>query len=383
MKNFAIIGGGIGGLTLAIAMQRKGFHVKVYEGAPEFKPLGAGLALTANSVKAYAEIGIDKDVISVGKKLKHTFGKDHRGKIISHANIEELTLRFGILSSFTIHRADLHQILASLIPNGTIQLRKAVTNIDQDAQSVTIDFSDGTRERADYAIACDGVHSVIRQKLLPQTKPRYAGYTCWRAVIDNLPPGFNSEEMSETWGPGRRFGVVPLTNHRVYWFATLNAKENDAVMRDTKVSDLRIYFRYFHFPIPEILANTKEEQLIWSDIIDIEPLRQFAFGKIVLMGDAAHATTPNLGQGACMAIEDAATLANALVKYGPEEAFRRFESHRIKRTTNIVNQSWGFGRIAQLENSLLMALRNAAFRKVPQRIIYKQLKALYDVSFNP
>jgi 2-polyprenyl-6-methoxyphenol hydroxylase-like FAD-dependent oxidoreductase len=383
MDSFAILGGGIGGLSLAVALQKKGLSVTVYESAPSYKPVGAGLGLAANAVKAYQEIGISEKVVEVGKKLKFAFGKDPQGSIISQTDMDAMTRRFGVLNSFTIHRADLHQVLISLLKPGTVQTGRAAVGVCQDAGTVTVAFSDGSTAQANYLIAADGVHSVVRQALLPGSSPRYAGYTCWRGVTEGLPDGMDPDESSETWGPGRRFGVVPLANNRVYWFATLNALPNDPAMRRAKRKQLKEIFSGFHFPIPQLLDMTADDQIIWNDIIDLKPISQFAFGRIVLMGDAAHATTPNMGQGACMAIEDAATLANALTMYEPEEAFRRFEKFRIRRTTQIVNQSWNFGKIAQLSNPVLMKLRNAAFRFLPESAIHKQLQELYTVSFKP
>ncbi len=381
--HYAILGGGIGGLSLAVAMQRKGFRVTVFESAAAFKPLGAGLSLSGNAIKAYEDIGIAPQIVAIGKKLVSAFGKDSQGKVISKTDSDSLNRRFGVLNNFTLHRADLHDCLAGLLSPGTIQFGKAAIDFAQSANGVMISFGDGTQAEAHYLIAADGIHSVVRQKLLPDSKPRYSGYTCWRGVVQGNPAGMNPDEMSETWGKGRRFGVVPLTNNRIYWFATLNAKQNDAAMRNARVNDLKKFFGDFHFPIPEVLARTTEEQMIWGDIIDIQPIRQFAFGRVVLMGDAAHATTPNLGQGACMAIEDAACLTNSLNRYEPEEAFRKFEIHRIRRTTGIVNQSWTFGKIAQLENPLLMSLRNAMLRRLPQSMVEDQLKGLFTVSFQP
>jgi 2-polyprenyl-6-methoxyphenol hydroxylase-like FAD-dependent oxidoreductase len=382
MKKFAIIGGGIGGLTLAIALQRKGMNVIVYESASAFKPLGAGIALAANAMKAFADIGIADEVIKAGKEIKTMIIKDEKGNAITFTDAEKLTRQFGAINNFTIHRADLHEVLLGILQPGTIEVGKTCVDFEQGAPGVILKFSDGTDAFADYMIACDGIHSPIRKKLLPGSLPRYAGYTCWRAVVDNLPLGFSSEETTETWGPGRRFGVVPLSNNRVYWFATLNAKANDTAMRNATAKDLLNYFGNAHFPIPDLLQRTKNEQIIWSDIIDLKPIRQFAFGKIVLMGDAAHATTPNMGQGACMAIEDAATLANGLTKYSPEEAFVKFQQHRIERTTNIVSQSWSVGKIAQLQNPVLRFLRDGAFRRMPKGMIDKQVESLYNVSFH-
>jgi len=382
-KSISIIGGGIGGLTLAVALQRKGFSVTVYEHAPQIKPLGAGLALAANAVKALAEIGISNEVIGAGKVIRKMAIKDPQGRVLNETDSEKISRQFGVINNFTIHRADLHQVLLSFLQEGTVQLGKACINFHQTETGVTINFSDGSSTTTDCVVACDGIHSVFRTKFLPESKPRYAGYTCWRGVIDDLPDGFDPEETSETWGPGCRFGIAPISNNRVYWFACINAKENDEMMRSFTKRDLLTYFGDFHFPVPEILKQTKEAQLIWSDIIDLKPIDQFAFGNIVLMGDAAHATTPNMGQGACMAIEDAATLSNCLVKYPTiYEAFKHFEQKRIKRTTKIVNGSWSLGKVAQLQNPFLGKLRNAAIRITPSSVAINQLKFLYDISFD-
>jgi len=381
---YAILGGGIGGLSTAIALQRKGFSVTLYEAAPSFKPLGAGLSLSGNAIRAYEEkIGIEKEVISIGCRLHVARGKDQHGKLISETSSEELKKRFGVLNNFTLHRADLHELLLGLLKPGTVQLGKAATAVSQTKDGVSVAFADGTTSTADYLVAADGIHSVVRKQLLPDSLPRYSGYTCWRSVVSDLPPGINLNEMTETWGRGRRFGVVPIAGNRVYWFATLDASQHDPRMREATVKDLLDVFKGFHFPIPQIIERTRNEQLIWGDIIDVKPIKQFAFGRVVLVGDAAHATTPNLGQGACMAIEDAATLMNALLRCAPDEAFKRFESHRIARTTGIVNQSLSVGKLAQLSNPVLIALRNGLFRSLPKNVVYNQLKNLFDVSFKP
>jgi 2-polyprenyl-6-methoxyphenol hydroxylase-like FAD-dependent oxidoreductase len=382
-KQFAIVGAGIGGLTLAIALQRKGFKVKVYENAAEIKPLGAGLVLAANAVKAFMEIGISDEVLKAGNILKVIRIKDPKGNILTETNSEKFTQKLGVVNNFTIHRADLHQVLIAQLDTGTLQLNKGCIDHVADHSGVTLTFSDGSTATADYLIACDGIHSAIRKKVLPQSYPRYAGYTCWRAVIDHIPPGVDLQETSETWGAGCRFGIVPLSNNRLYWFACINAKEKDPHMASLGISGLKRYFKNFHFPVSEILDHTQAHNLIWSDIIDLKPLNKFAFGNIVLMGDAAHATTPNMGQGACMAIEDAAILANCIENYGTaEEAFINFQKKRIVRTTAIVNNSWTIGKMAQLENSILIGLRNRLIKATPASFTEKQLKFITQVNFN-
>jgi 2-polyprenyl-6-methoxyphenol hydroxylase-like FAD-dependent oxidoreductase len=262
-------------------------------------------------------------------------------------------------------------------------LGKTCAGFEQQSSDVTVIFKDGTKAQADYLVGCDGIHSAIRKMLLPESHPRYAGYTCWRGVIDDIPENVNMGETSESWGPGSRFGIAPLSNNRIYWFACLNARQNDPFMKSLTLPSLLIHFNSYHFPVREILQKTRTEELIWADIIDLKPIKNFAFGRVVLMGDAAHATTPNMGQGACLAIEDAATLANALEQCADgEEAFIHFERKRIARTTKIVNNSRTLGQVAQWENPLLTGLRNTMLKLTPARVTEKQVKFLTDVSFN-
>ncbi|MBS1542352.1 MAG: FAD-dependent monooxygenase [Bacteroidetes bacterium] len=382
MSTFIIIGGGIGGLTTAIALQRAGLNAVVYESANEIRPLGAGLGLAGNAIKAFASIGIDKEIIGAGKEMRRMYGKDHRGKVISFTNSELISSQLGVIHNFTIHRADLHEVLLSLLQPGTLMLGKTLQSFMQDEKEVKAKFQDGSEVSADYLLACDGIHSAVRKQLVPGSLPRYAGYTCWRAVIDDLPSDFDWDEMSETWGPGKRFGIVPLTRNRVYWFATLNAGAQDQRLKAFTTKDLLSEFGDFHHPIQEILKRTRDEQLIWGDIIDLQPMNRFAFDRVLLMADAAHATTPNMGQGACMAIEDAATLAKTLLKYEPLEAFSRFERHRLPRTTWIVDQSWKFGKLAQWENRMGIAVRNSLLRLIPPSVVTRQLRSLYNVKFD-
>ncbi|HYG18560.1 MAG TPA: FAD-dependent monooxygenase [Ohtaekwangia sp.] len=381
-NSFAIVGGGIGGLTLAIAMQRNGYQVVVYENAPEMKLLGAGLGLSANAIKALMAIGLHEDILEKGKILRTMRIKSSNGRVLSESDSEKVSARYGAVNNFTIHRAELHEVLLRRLAPGTLQLNKGCTDYIDEGSSIRLLFSDGSSATADYVIACDGIHSIFRKKLVPGSVPRYAGYTCWRAVTDKLPAHFNTNETSETWGRGSRFGIVPLTNNRVYWFACLNAPQNDPAMRAYTTTDLLRHFGNFHTPVPQLINGTDSSKLIWADIIDVAPLTRFAFGRIVLMGDTAHATTPNMGQGACMAIEDAAVLVNCLA-HTPSvpEAFQAFESRRIPRTTKIVNRSLQLGRVAQLENPLLMALRNTALRLTPPRVAEKQVEFLYEISF--
>jgi 2-polyprenyl-6-methoxyphenol hydroxylase-like FAD-dependent oxidoreductase len=273
-------------------------------------------------------------------------------------------------------------LLVQQLPADIIHLGKRCAGVKQTDTEVRVTFTDGTQVSSDALIACDGVHSVVRQQYVPDSVPRYAGYTCWRGVIDQLPEGFDDTLATETWGNRGRVGIVPLAGGRIYWFACVNAPRNDPKMAKLRGNDLAALFKDYHFPVPQVLAMSPDDRIIWNDIIDIKPIRQFTFGRVALLGDAAHATTPNMGQGACQAIEDAIVLANCLAAHADiADAFRAYESRRVARTTTIMNRSRQIGRLAQLENGFLSRMRNAALRLVPARVNEKQLEFLYNVDF--
>ena len=282
--------------------------------------------------------------------------------------------------NFTVHRADLHQYLLSELSSERIRLNKRFQRFEQTPNAVSLFFEGGTAFRCRYLIVADGVKSVARQQLLPEATPRYAGYTCWRATISQgiigLPHG------SETWGPKGRFGMTPLTGSRIYWYACINAPQNSGRHRHYTIDDLLQHFDSYHRPIPEILSNTSNDDLLWNDIIDIKPLKHFAYGNIVLIGDAAHATTPNMGQGACQALEDVAVLSQEIEHAGNvQHAFKNFEKRRLKRTEYITNTSARIGRVAQVAHPVMVAARNGLMRTIPTRWAQAPLKKLLEVDF--
>lgn len=377
-KNITILGAGIAGLSTAVALKNAGIETMVFEAAPEIKAVGAGLGLGANAIRALKVLELDKEVMNAGRFLPSFTIYNENGKIITKTDSVSVSKKYG-LDNFTIHRADLHAILLSKISPECIQSNKRLQRIEQNDHSIMLHFKDGTTYETNYLIAAEGIHSAVRNHLLPQSKPRYAGYTCWRAVIDNT--NLHLNECSETWGTKGRFGIVPLTENKIYWFACINAPANDPVMKNFTTGDLFRRFAGYHHPIPAIIKETKNENLIWSDINDIKPINRYAFNNILLIGDAAHATTPNLGQGACQALEDAVILAGEIKSSSIETAFMQFEQKRLKRTHWIVNTSRSIGKIAQMENKLLISIRNLLLRVTPRSFNDNQFKKLYTTDF--
>jgi 2-polyprenyl-6-methoxyphenol hydroxylase-like FAD-dependent oxidoreductase len=374
-----ILGGGIAGLTAAIALQRIGLQALVYEAAPEIRAVGAGLVLAANAIKAFKKLQIDQAVMAQGRLLDAFSIKDEKGRLITHTDSLATSGKYGA-DNFTIHRAHLHQVLRSFLNPEAVQTNKCCVQVARHDGQLLLHFSDGSTTQADYLIAADGIHSPVRRQLVPAAQTRYAGYTCWRAVIANPWPDLN--ETTETWGPQGRFGIAPLAQGQLYWFACRKARQNDAHLQRYTVADLLHLFGHYHPPIPGILQATHDEHLIQNDIADLAPLPHYAFGNIVLIGDAAHATTPNLGQGACQAIEDAVILADEIQR-APSlpEAFRAFENRRRKRTHYVIRQSRLLGDIAQVQNKYAGALRNALLRALPASVRDQQIDKILGVDF--
>lgn len=385
MMNITIVCAGIGGLTTAIAL-RKYFpsaNVEIFEGSEELKPVGAGIGLGANAVMAFRELDIAEAVLAESRIIEKFRILDKAGRVLTQTNNFALNKAHNIVSNFSIHRTNLQQALLNNLEGVPIHLGKRVQKFKQ-RDRIVLEFTDGSLHETDYIIATDGIHSVFRKQLLPGAGVRFAGYTCWRGVTHIIPSTLEGMHIaSETWAEGKRFGIVPLKGSRVYWFACINSPAlNNLQYRAFTRADLLKSFSDFHTPVTDLISITDPEAIIWNDIIDFKPISQYAFGNILLSGDAAHATTPNMGQGACQAIEDAVVLGKLLQKINnPQEAFLAFEKKRIPRATFIVNRSWQIGKIAQLQNPVLTKLRDAAFRLIPETTNERQIKQMIDVSF--
>ncbi|SHL49552.1 FAD-dependent monooxygenase [Hymenobacter psychrotolerans] len=380
MAHIIIIGGGIGGLAAAHALLRLGHTVHVYEAAPELREVGAGLVLGANAMRALSELGLHDAIRPHGVPVTRLDLREQSGRLLQTADTSVFTQRLGF-DNLGIHRAELQRALLAELPAGTVQLGCALERFEEEATGVKVWFADGSSATADALLAADGIHSRVRRQLLPSATPRYAGYTCWRAVADAASLGLPAGESCEVWGnSGRRFGYVPVGEGRVYWFACLNSPQpHSSTFRAYHLADLQREFAGFPAPIPDLLHLTRADRLLWNDILDLRPLSHLAYGRVLLLGDAGHATTPNLGQGAGMAVEDAAVLARCMAAHPAlPAAFRRFEQRRLPRTTRIVRTSWQLGRVGQLENPLLTSLRNTVMRLLPAAVSRSQMAWLYE-----
>ncbi|WP_046176407.1 FAD-dependent monooxygenase [Domibacillus indicus] len=372
-QTILIVGGGIAGLCSAITLQQIGMKVKVYERNTAPAAAGAGIIIAPNALQALKPYGISSEIIRQGNPSDGFHILSDRGRPIN-----QLAVPSGYGSLHSIHRKDLHHILLSALPPGTVEWGKQFLRLEQKDNHVRVAFSDGSQAAGSLVVAADGIHSSIRKQIFQKDTYRYAGYTCWRGVVsvDGLPR--LSHRFIETWGTKGRFGIVPLPKNKVYWYALINARQSDPRIANYSTKDLHRLFQNYHDPIPDLLLKTTSHDMIHRDIVDIAPMKCFYSDRVVFIGDAAHAITPNMGQGACQAIEDARILAECLrIQSNYQEAFADYDARRRERIGQISNQSWKIGKMAQSESFLFTSIRNQLMKHAPERIYRSQAQRLY------
>ena len=383
----AIIGGGIGGLVTAIALRKKGFSPVVYEQAPEIKPVGAGILLSINSMSALANIGVADTVIKNGCSIYSFAIQNTSGGNLSTTHFESLSRKFGF-HSVGIARSVLHDVLIKSLPSEYIRLGHEFDSVSQREGKAQIIFKNKKAIEADIVIGTDGLRSRVRQSVLGDFSLRYSGQTGWRGLAEL--PNIKLDGFFETWGIGNRFGIVPVSENHVYWYAGINAPAKSIEKNGEKAKTrLLKLFGDWHTPIKKVIELTDPNGIIQADIFDSEPAERWFNGSVVMLGDAIHSTTPNLGQGAGIAIESALVLAQCIEKnHDLQDAFASYQSLRKKRTAWVTHQSHMFGKLAQMESPIICRIRNFLLKTstliVPQLIQERSAQKLlgYSVDFS-
>lgn len=372
-RKAVVAGGGIGGLATAAALHRRGWDVQVLERA-DFTEVGAGLSLWPNALRALDAIGVGDQVRAAGA-VEMTAGlRRPSGRWLTRSDTAQLTRRYGAV--IMLHRADLLGALLKAVPPRSLVAGTEVRAVQQTGDRVTVRHTGGTID-ADLVVGADGLRSAVRASLWPQApSPRYAGYTAWRMVTPPLTPRLT--EGGETWGAGHRFGYASLPDGRVYCYATANLPEGTALPRGDRV-ELADRFGAWHDPIPRLLAAAADVPVLRHDLYELPALSSYAKGRVALLGDAAHAMTPNLGQGACQALEDAATLA-AMLDRAPTvaAALARYDALRRPRAQSIVDLSRRTGRAGQWSWRPAVAARDAVMTLVPPAVTIRSLGRVVD-----
>jgi 2-polyprenyl-6-methoxyphenol hydroxylase-like FAD-dependent oxidoreductase len=365
-----VAGAGIGGLGVATGLLQAGHDVVALERASQLESVGAGITLFRNAIGALDRLGAGDAVRAKGAAAK-------RSTILTSSGRELTRLPPDLLEgAVAVHRADLQ---GALLPDGTdVRLGADVRSIEHTGDGVVARTADGTEERGDLLIGADGLRSLVRASVVTAA-PRYGGYTAWRGVS---PVRVDAGRMSESWGVGERFGLVDIGSG-TYWSATANAPEGETDDPGDRKAQLVRRFSHWHPPIAAVLDATPADAILRNDVYFLDPLPRWSSGRIVLLGDAAHATTPGVGQGAAQALEDAVALADALSDrdkpardHELSAALNRYESARRPRAELALKLSRRADAAAQLAKPIGCRLRNALTSRVPHSVQRRQLSPL-------
>jgi 2-polyprenyl-6-methoxyphenol hydroxylase-like FAD-dependent oxidoreductase len=295
---------------------------------------------------------------------------------------DKVITRYGI-GSYAIHRGRLQQALLNELDQSKIHLNKKLSSLQQSVNGVNLVFEDKTFAGAELVVGADGIKSVVRKSFMGEIPYRYTGQTCWRGMTRFKLPSKLKNNSYEMWGnkKGLRFGFVPTAADEVYYFTTFYTEANQKDGPGVKDKIQNIYKVFGEIPA-RLIESTPEENIIRSDITDFQPISKWWDGRVVLIGDAAHATTPNLGQGGCQAVEDAFVIAKTL-KEKPtwEEAFAEYQRIRFEKAAHVVNMSWRFGMMTNIGNPVLRFIRNGIMRSMPESTMIKQLDKIFKLNY--
>jgi 2-polyprenyl-6-methoxyphenol hydroxylase-like FAD-dependent oxidoreductase len=378
-----IIGAGIGGLTLAIALQQQGIACEIYDAAAGNKAVGAGIMLGTNAMKVYDRLGIAAPLQARGIVPESYFIRDYKWNILKTIDNKIMKERYGH-ASLLLHRAALQDELINAVQTAIYWGKKCV-HVEQGAEQVTAQFEDGSTACGDMLVGADGIRSVVREQCVAKAQYRYSGQTCWRATIPIELPAAEQRETSELWGDGNGLRAMygQVGPQQVYFWMTKKMPAGSAFTQEAALSYIKTTLLPFEGYMQTVLRHLTADTLIHTDLYDIKPLKRWYHNRVVLLGDAAHATTPNLGQGASQAIEDAYMLARQLAASpGHTTAFARYQQKRIGRARKVVDISRNLAMLTNLKGSVSVWFRNQLLRRVPTALAEKQMAFLYDVNLD-
>jgi 2-polyprenyl-6-methoxyphenol hydroxylase-like FAD-dependent oxidoreductase len=367
-RRVLIAGAGIGGLAAAAALRKVGIEVEVYEQADEVREVGAGVGLWANALGSLDQLGAGDEIRAATMPLRILTSARPDGRVIRTVRLDDLGPEFADASCRVVARPALLAALARLVPAEHVHTGSRVVAAESAGAAVHVRLVNGWTQEGDLLIGADGLHSTVRPLVVGRDTVRYSGQTCFRGLATLASP--NPRELREIHGAGQRASVCPIDARNVYWWAAFNAPVNDIIPPERRKALLLERFGDWPFALPEAIAATVDGGILQNDLVDRRPVRRYARGRVALLGDAAHPTTPNLGQGANMAIDDAIALARAL-RDEPSlpAALARYEHERVDRTRLIVKRSWSYGRPQGWTSRPAVRLRETMLRRTPARVL--------------
>jgi 2-polyprenyl-6-methoxyphenol hydroxylase-like FAD-dependent oxidoreductase len=370
IRRVLIAGGGIGGIATALALQQQGIDSVVFERAPQLRDGGAGLHIWTNGTLALARLGVADQVAKVAPAQDMCHFATSTGRPIGSWPVGEFADRYG-QPTVAIGRSDLHGILRDAV-SSPIVTGAEVTGYTEHADGVSLHFADGTSEEGDLLIGADGVRSAVRAQLLGPQPPDYTGYIAWRGHAKLTPEEFPPGTFQALFGRGVRFTYYDIAPGVVHWMSVANgpAGGRDEGTPEQTLDMLRARHAGWTDPVRQILDATVAQSILRGDVMDRKPNSVWGQGRVTLLGDAAHAMSFNIGQGACLAIEDGLVLAAHLAAPGADihQALRAYEAERQQRTKPMQLEAHRIGVMGALENRAAVWLRDRALSLVWNKI---------------
>ncbi|HKS47497.1 MAG TPA: FAD-dependent monooxygenase [Amycolatopsis sp.] len=362
-----IVGGGIGGLATAAFLQQQGVRARVFEQAPELRPVGAGIVLAPNAVRLLRRLGVMEALERQALKVRTgwQFRRWQDGRILLEQDMATCESLYGE-AAWLVHRADLLGALLPAVDPDTVHLDHQCADIDQSPSGVTVTFANGASAGGEVLVAADGIHSTIRQQLIGQLPARDSGLCAWRAMIpaDRLPERFVAPTQTLWLGPGRHLVHYPVSAGRTINVVAFTPAEPGETVEswsaEGKPGDFRAEFAGWDGMVNELLDAVTQVGR-WS-VLDRTPIERYVHDRVVLLGDAAHPMLPFFAQGAGQAIEDAATLAACLEQAGDiSTALGAYDQVRVPRTAQVQEASHDRAQVNHLPDGPEQQARDRAF----------------------
>jgi 2-polyprenyl-6-methoxyphenol hydroxylase-like FAD-dependent oxidoreductase len=358
-----IAGAGVAGLSSAIALRGRGVEVTVLEraSAAEEIQVGGCIHVWHNGMRGLQRIGVGERLLELAGEAAVVERAEFRtagGRLMYGWSVRDIEALVGA-PTFGVRRPDLHRVLLDALGEGAVRFGETCVGFEQDGEDVKARLAGGGEERGDMLIGADGMRSALRAELPGATEPRYAGYVSWQAIArvdtDVVPVGL----FRVMWGRGARFLFYRIGPKEVYWEGTFAAPAGGGEAVAERRQAVLERFRGWAAPVETIVGATEGTAITRADMYDRPPSEQWGVGRVTLIGDAAHAMTNALGQGANQAIEDAVVLARCLADGAdPVKGLRDYEAERIPRTSKFASMSWSLARASRLHNPLACAVRN-------------------------
>lgn len=389
----AIIGGGIGGLATSLTLRQFGFEPEVFEQAPALLEVGAAIAVWPNAMRLLQALGIGETVIQHAGVIEQVRWLTEDGRQFNQVRLPQTGA-----PAVALPRAELQSALVRALPANSIHLGHVFLGCRPEGDVVSARFANGASLECDLLIGADGLHSPVRSQLLDDGPPLFRGYASWRGIADSTPAGTVPGTAVEIYGRGKRFGIGPVGQGRMGWWATLNEEDRlgdpktigpiaGEASRPTR-RELLGLFEGWCAPVLELIQTTPSTSIVKNGVFDRPPTHKWGSGRITLLGDSVHPTTPNLGQGGCLAIEDAVVLARCLHKWGASaeppsltdinSALRNYESLRQARTAAVATNSRRYGVIGQWESATAVRLRNIMLAQLPNALAQRLFRMLFS-----